>query len=106
MKKNLYQKIRDAALDIDETLPEIRGGWNLVRDAVWAYVRFTAVGAVLIVGAGAWLGVYALLNNAHAATYTYTDQSDEIGKNRRCGLATAQLDYAGEAYGRVRYYCS
>lgn len=83
MKKNLYQKIRDAVLDIDETLPEIRGGWNLVRDALWAYVKFTLAGAVLIIGAGAWLGVYALLNNAHADTI-FSDVED-CSQHRRCG---------------------
>lgn len=83
MKKNLYQVLRDAAVSIDETLPEIRQIWCGVRDATWACIKFTLAGAVLIIGAGAWLGVGALLSNAHADTIL-GDVAD-CSQHRRCG---------------------
>lgn len=92
MKKNLYQVLRDGLVSIDETLPEIRGSWKIARDAVWAYTKFTAVAAVLIIGAGAWLGVYAMLTPARAATYTYTGLDMQSGKSRMCGRADPVLD--------------
>lgn len=91
MKKNLYQVLRDVAVVIDETLPEIRAGWRIARDAVWVCVKFTIAGAVLIIGTGAWLGVYAMLNPARAATYDYIADVP-AGSARMCGRADPVLD--------------
>jgi len=70
--KKIFKKARDAAVEIDDTLPEIRDTWCVVRDGVWAYVRTTAIITAGIMALGAVLGLggmgYALLNNAHADT--------------------------------------
>lgn len=85
--KKIFQKVRDAVIDIDDTLPEIRDTWCDVRDGVWAYIRATLIITASILALGVVIGLggmgYALLNNAHADTI-FGDVAD-CSKQRRCG---------------------
>lgn len=71
--KKIFQKARDAVIDIDNTLPEIRDTWCVARDGVWAYIRATLIITTSIMALGVVIGLggvgYALLNNAKAADY-------------------------------------
>lgn len=71
--KRLFRKAREAAIEIDDTLPEIRDTWCVVRDGLWAYMKTTAIITAGILALGVVLGFgsigYALLNNAKAADY-------------------------------------
>lgn len=93
--KKIFKKARDAAVEIDDTLPEIRDTWCVVRDGVWAYVRTTAIITAGIMALGAVLGLggmgYALLNNAEAATYDIVADVP-AGSARICGRADPVLD--------------
>lgn len=85
--KKIFQKVREAVVEIDDTLPEIRDAWCVARDGVWAYIRATLIITASIMALGAVIGLagmgYALLNNAHADTI-FGDVED-CDLHRRCG---------------------